>query len=169
MTTAKRPLLLAIAVTRMSKRALPAVPARNLLLIPAIAVLAGACAGSASGQSYPRYETRVAYDVEYGEVVSARAVEIEGDASLIGLLGGAEVGRAVGDTSVTRAVGSVAGALVGHAIERSITSAEGFEIIVRLDGDDTIAVVQAADVAFAAGERVRVLSGPFGETRVTPL
>jgi outer membrane lipoprotein SlyB len=143
--------------------------AGSLLLIPAIAVMASACAYSASGQSYPRHETRVAYDVEYGEVVSARAVEIEGDASLIGVLGGAEVGRAVGDTSITRAVGSVAGAVAGHAIERKITAEEGLEIIVRLDRDDTIAVVQAADVEFAPGERVRVLFGHFGEARVTPL
>lgn len=143
--------------------------AGNLLLIPAIAVIAGACAYSASGQSYPRHETRVAYDVEYGEVVSARAVEIEGDASLIGIWGGAEVGRAVGDTSATRAVGTVAGAVAGQAIERKITAEEGLEIIVRLDRDATIAVVQAADVEFVPGERVRVLFGPVGEARVTPL
>ncbi|MGH8192986.1 MAG: hypothetical protein ACREQ8_01115 [Woeseiaceae bacterium] len=143
--------------------------AGNLLLIPAIAVIASACAYSASGQSYPRHETRVAYDVEYGEVVSARAVEIEGDASLIGIWGGAEMGRAVGDTSVTRAVGTVAGAVAGQAIERRITAEEGVEIIVRLESDDTIAVVQAADVEFVPGERVRVLFGPVGEARVTPL
>lgn len=141
----------------------------NLLLIPAIAVIASACAYSASGQSYPRHETRVAYDVEYGEVVSARAVEVEGYGSLIGVWGGAEVGRAVGNTSVTRAAGTVAGAVVGHAIERKITAEEGLEIIVHLDGDDTIAVVQATDVEFVPGERVRVLFGPFGEARVTPL
>jgi outer membrane lipoprotein SlyB len=141
----------------------------NLLLITAMAVITSACAYSASGQSYPRHETRLAYDVEYGEVVSARAVDIEGGASLIGLWGGAEVGRAVGNTSVTRAVGSVAGAVAGQAIERKITSEEGLEIIVRLDRDDTIAVVQAADVEFAPGERVRVLFGPVGEARVTPL
>ena len=143
--------------------------AGSLLLIPAIAAIASACAYSASGQSYPRHETRVAYDVEYGEVVSARAAEIEGDASLIGVWGGAEVGRAVGNTSVTRAVGTVAGAVAGHAIERKITAEEGLEIVVRLDRDDTIAVVQAADVEFVPGERVRVLFGPFGEARVTPL
>lgn len=143
--------------------------AGNLLLIPAIAVISSACAYSASGQSYPRHETRVAYDVEYGEVVSTRAVEIEGDASLIGVWGGAEVGRSVGNTSVTRAVGTVAGAVAGHAIERTITAEKGLEIVVRLDKDDTIAVVQAADVEFVPGERVRVLFGNFGEARVTPL
>jgi outer membrane lipoprotein SlyB len=63
----------------------------------------------------------------------------------------------------------VAGAVAGHAIERKITAEEGLEIIVRLDRDDTIAVVQAADVEFAPGERVRVLFGHFGEARVTPL
>ena len=141
----------------------------QLLMIPAIAVIASGCAYSASGQVYPRHETRVAYAVEYGEVVSTRTVEIEGDVSLIGVWGGAEMGRAVGNTSVTRAVGTVVGAVAGHAIERAITAEEGLEIVVRLDKDDTIAVVQAADVEFVPGERVRVLSGHFGAARVIPL
>ena len=145
--------------------------APNLLLFPAmavLAVLAGGCAYSASGQSYPRHDTRVAYEVEYGEVLSARAVTIEGDASLIGVWGGAEVGRSVGDTTATRAIGSVAGAVAGAAIERQVTAEEGLEITVLLDGDTTIAVVQAADVRFAPGERVRVLFGPYDEARVVP-
>ena len=109
--------------------------AAKLLLIPAIAVIAGGCAYSASGQSYPRHDTRVAYDVEYGEVLSVRGV---------------------------------AGAVAGAAIERKVTAEEGLEITVRLDGDTTIAVVQAADVRFVPGERVRVLFGPYDEARVIP-
>ena len=154
--------------------------ARNLMLIPAIAaiaaivVIASGCAHSSSGQSYPRYETRTAYDVEYGEVVGIRVVEIEGDASFIGVWGGAEVGRAIGSTVddhstrwVAQALGSVAGAVAGQAIERKITEEDGLEITVLLDSSDTIAVVQAQDVQFTPGERVRVLFGSNGSARVS--
>lgn len=143
--------------------------ARNLVLLPTLAMLASGCAYSASGQSYPRYDTRTLYDVEYGEVVSTREVTIEGDPSLIGVWGGAEIGRSVGNTGVSRAIGGVAGAVAGAAIERKVTAQEGLEITVRLENDRTIAVVQAADVGFEAGQRVRVLIGPFDEARVSPL
>ena len=67
------------------------------------------------------------------------------------------------------AIGSVAGAVAGQAIERKITEEEGLEITVRLDSSDTIAVVQAQDVLFTPGERVRVLFGPDGSARVSEL
>lgn len=147
----------------------------RMLAILSLGALAG-CALSSSGASYPRHETRTAYDVAYGEVVETRSVEIEGDASIIGVWGGAEVGRAIGGTvdhrstrRVARAVGGVAGAVAGEAIERKITEEEGLEITVLLDSSDTIAVVQAQDVQFVPGERVRVLFGPGGSARVSPL
>lgn len=150
--------------------------ARNLILISAIAAISTGCALSSSGQSYPRNRTRAAYDVEYGEVVSSRVVAIEGDSSLIGVMGGAEVVRAIGSTvddgdtrRIARAVGGVAGALAGQAIERKITEEDGLEITILLDSNDTIAVVQANDIDFTAGERVRVLFGYDGSARVSKL
>jgi outer membrane lipoprotein SlyB len=124
---------------------------------------------------YPRQDTRTAYNVEYGEVVATRIVEIEGETSFVGLWGGAAVGRAAGgalsdngDTrGVAQAVGGVAGAVAGEAIEKKITAEDGLEITVRLDNSNTIAVVQEQDVIFASGDRVRVLFGPRGATRVT--
>ncbi len=146
-----------------------------VLALCALALCSGCATRSASGSSYPRYETRTVYDVEYGEVVATRIVEIEGDASFIGVWGGSEVGRAVGGTvgdgaarGVARAVGAVAGAVAGGAIEEKLTAEDGLEITVRLDSNgDTIAVVQAQDVLFAPGERVRVLFGPHGSTHIT--
>lgn len=139
-------------------------------------LLAGCAAYSTSGQSYPRYETRTAYQVEYGEVLETRVVEIEGYASIIGTFGGAEVGRAIGGTvdsgdarRVAQAVGTVAGAVAGEAIERKITAEKGLEITVQLDQNDTVAIVQSTDVQFTPGERVRVLFGPQGSARVSHL
>lgn len=150
--------------------------ARIGLLISATAAIVSGCAYSSSGQSYPRDQTRTSYRVEYGEIVSTRTVEIEGHASLLGSLGGAGVGHAIGSTVndwdlrwVAGAVGGLLGAVAGQAIERKITEEEGLEIIVRLDSSYTIAVVQAHDLLFTPGERVRVLFGPDGSTRVSQL
>ncbi|MGI9259746.1 MAG: hypothetical protein ACR2QQ_13005 [Gammaproteobacteria bacterium] len=140
-----------------------------------VSLLNGCATPSSSGSVYPRQDTRTAYNVEYGEVVATRIVEIEGETSFIGLWGGAAVGRAAGGTlsdngdtrSVVQAVGGVAGAVAGEAIEKKITAEDGLEITVRLDNRNTIAVVQEQDVLFASGDRVRVLFGPRGATRVT--
>lgn len=43
----------------------------------------------------------------------------------------------------------------------------GLELLVRLDGGADMTVVQAADVAFRPGDRVRVMQGHDGATRVT--
>jgi len=147
-----------------------------LVLLAGTLLVASCARHSASGQVYPRYDTRTAYDVEYGEVVAVRQVEIEGYATFIGRWGGAVVGEAIGgnvNTSsrstrrVARAVGGVAGAVIGEAIEREVTSEVGLEITVFLDSGGTIAVVQAADILFAPGDEARILFGPEGSARVT--
>jgi len=148
----------------------------NWMVFLACALAAVGCARqSASSQVYPRYETRTAYDVEYGEVVGVREVEIEGYSTVVGRWGGAIVGDAIGSTvdgrsrrRVARAVGGVTGAIVGEAIERELTSEIGLEITVQLASGGTVAIVQAQDIVFAPGDRVRVLFGPEGSARITP-
>lgn len=147
-----------------------------LLGLLCIAGLVGCSPYSTSGQKYERYETKTAYNVEYGTVVSTRLVEIEGEYGVIGTWGGASVGAAVGSgvgagsgRRVARAVGGVAGAVAGQAIEKEITSETGLEIVVALDDGGNIAVVQANDVNFASGEKVQILLGPGGSARVRPL
>jgi len=149
---------------------------QSLILLGAVLLIAGCARHSASSQVYPRYEARTAYDVEYGEVVDVRQVEIEGYSSFIGVWGGAIVGDAVGgavNTSsrstrrVARAVGGVAGAVIGEAVERKATAETGLEITVDLDSGGTIAIVQGADIPFAPGDRARILFGPEGSARVT--
>lgn len=149
---------------------------RSFVSMLIVAVISSGCAYSSSSQSYSRYQTRMAHRVEYGEVVNTRDVAIEGEESFIGAWGGAEIGRAIGSTvddpdtrRIARAVGGIAGAVASRAIERKITEEAGLEITVRLDSNATLAVVQAKDVEFDPGERVRVLYGADGTARVTPL
>ena len=141
------------------------------------ALLLAACVSEPSGRTYAGADTRTAFDVAYGEVVEVRVVKIEGTATGIGTWGGASVGHAVGTVSasgsvngwVGGAVGGIAGAVAGQAIERKLREDEALEITLRMDDADMIAVVQAGDVLFEPGERVRVLFGRDGSARVSAL
>jgi outer membrane lipoprotein SlyB len=146
----------------------------RLVAVLTIATVVSGCAHSSSGQSYPRNQTRTPYDVEDGEVVATRVVQVEGNSSHVGGWGGASVGRALGYTLgngyqswLLVALGSLGGTLAGEAIERKVTEEQGLEITVALDSNRTIAIVQARDVNFAVGERVRILYGPDGSARVS--
>ena len=57
--------------------------------------------------------------------------------------------------------------MAGQAIERKLREDEALEITVKMDSARTIAVVQAGDVLFEPGERVRVIFGPDGSARVS--
>lgn len=146
----------------------------SLTLLAAVVTLAG-CASTLSGASYSRDQARVAQDVEYGRVEAVHVVAIEGTKSNIGAgagaIAGGVAGAGVGSGSTTRTVGALAGAIIGGmagaAAEEGLTRQDGLEITVRLDSGRTIAVVQAADVQFRPGDRVRVLYGRDGTTRVT--
>jgi outer membrane lipoprotein SlyB len=146
-------------------------------LIPGLILLSG-CVSTPSARTYSRNQMMRSYDVDYGQVVDVRVVKVEGNSGIIGTWGGATVGRAVGRASadgrnrrnIAAAVGGVAGAVAGRAIERKIKEDEALEITVTLDGSaDTIAVVQGDDVALSPGDRVRVLRSRDGSARVTPL
>ena len=113
-----------------------------------VLLLAG-CASGLGGGDYAREQARGVQEVQMGVVESVREVKLEGTKSGIGTL-----------------AGSVVGGVAGAAAEEGTTRQKGVEITVKLDGGRMIAVTQAADEEFKAGDRVRILSGG-GTTRVT--
>jgi outer membrane lipoprotein SlyB len=134
------------------------------------------CASSASSKIYPRHQAQQAWTVEYGRVTGIDNVTIEGEHTYLGHAGGGyigyEVGRAVVDGSgrgVAGAVGAVAGAAAGGAIEERATRQDGLQITVDLEKGPAIAIVQADDERFQVGERVKVLRGQRGAARVTKI
>lgn len=136
------------------------------------AVLAG-CASSKSGEVYTRDQARQVQTVELGVVEFVKEVHIEGSKSGMGTAAGGIAGGVIGSTvgsgkgSTLAALGGAAiGALVGSAAEEKITDLDGLEITVKLDSGRVIAVVQENDVMFVPGDRVRVLTGRDGTTRV---
>lgn len=135
-------------------------------------VLSG-CPASMSGGAYTRSQAREAQEVRLGYVESVRQVLIEGTRSGVGAVSGAALGGVAGST-IGRGRGQVAGAiggavlggLAGSAIEENATRQPGLEITVQLDNGRMVAVTQAADEPFYPGDRVRVLIGYDGTTRV---
>lgn len=143
-----------------------------MILMTAAMVSAG-CATPASGRIYSRQEARTAWDVRYGKVIAVDDAVIEGQRTPLGRIGGGwigyEAGRTVGSGSghrVAGAVGAVAGAVAGQAVEERVTREEAWQFTVELEGGRTIAVVQARDQAFQIGERVRVYMRRDGAARV---
>lgn len=142
------------------------------VLVTVIVSLVG-CASGTGGKDYSRAQTRTVQEVQMGMVESVREVQIEGTKTPIGAGAGAIVGGVAGSTvgsgkgSVAgAAVGAVLGGLGGAAVEEGITRQKGVEITIKLDSGRLIAITQAADETFRAGDRVRVLSSG-GITRVS--
>jgi len=133
----------------------------------AASVLAiGGCATS-SPQDYSYREARSVESVTYGTIESVRPVRLNEDRAGVGTGAGVVIGGLLGNTLshgggrvATTVLGAIGGGLAGNAIEHSATAQNGEEIVVRLDGGRTIAVVQAGSQDFEAGQRVRVLAGP---------
>jgi outer membrane lipoprotein SlyB len=150
---------------------------RSALCFLSLALLAfiiQGCAPSSSGKVYTRDQARQEMQVLHGTVLEVNTVTIEGTDSALGTVAGGALGAGVGQTmgsgtgrTLVTIAGAVAGAFAGKAAEKELTTEAALEIVVNLDNGGTISVVQEGDVLFNAGERVRVLRGNDGTSRVT--
>jgi len=111
-------------------------------------------------------------EVEMGYVESVSDVLIEAHKTPMGwgpsLILGGGIGRSIGGghgSGIGVSIGTVLGGWGGGAASEAVTRQAGYEITLRLDTGRLIAVTQAANESFRAGDRVRVLTGN-GVTRV---
>ncbi|WP_024303408.1 glycine zipper 2TM domain-containing protein [Pseudogulbenkiania sp. MAI-1] len=149
---------------------------RTLVVGAAITGTLAGCATSDSAAVYSKGQMRQAQSVEFGTVVSVRNVLMEGDNNELLTLGGAALGGIAGSTighGRGAAAGTIAGALAGgfgtQAAQRSLGTKNALEITVKLDRSGRmLSIVQEADIPFAVGQRVRVLTGA-GYDRVAPM
>ncbi|MBH5328283.1 hypothetical protein H9Q10_01165 [Eikenella sp. S3360] len=154
---------------------MPALP-RLLAAAVSAALLLNGCANSSANQ-YTTSQAQNAARVYYGEVLSVTPTTIKGESSplittagsLLGGIGGSNIGKGRGE-AVSAILGAIIGGLGAEALTRSADSQRGYEIVVQLEGTrDAVSVVQKDDIAFQPGQRVRVLQGGNGVTRVLPL
>ena len=150
---------------------------KSLFAIALLPLFFASCAqDSLTGDTVSRSDAGRAQNVRTGTITSIRPVRIEGS-SVGGTLVGAGVGGLVGNQfggGSGRTATTVGGALVGGAAGshagQAINSRNGLEIEVRLDeGGRRISVVQEVNPRenFSVGNRVRVVTGSGGRTRVT--
>jgi outer membrane lipoprotein SlyB len=137
------------------------------------AVALGGCAYRGGSADYRGYEVRGEQSVRFGVVESVREVRIAPGDTGVGTAGGAVLGGLAGSNvgggngQIAGAIGgAILGGIIGQNIEKNANERRGLEVTVLLDTGKYLAVVQEADEAFRAGDRVRILSGR-GNTRVT--
>jgi outer membrane lipoprotein SlyB len=117
----------------------------------------------------------------YGEVVSAEQGIVVDQPTGRGAQTGATVGAIAGyaladhgDRWIGSLLGGAVGGAAGHAAEKSAKKKPGWELIIRLDSGEEIGVgvpVKKKDrdkVLYRPGDRVRLMTGPNGQTQVTP-
>lgn len=144
------------------------------VLMVCLAVFTTGCVSSRSGEVYSRDHARRAQTVMAGTVESVKEVTIEGTKTPVGTAAGGVAGGVLGSTvgsgsgkTVATVVGALAGAALGTAAEEGMTRKPGLEIVVKKDAGPTIVVVQEADVRFAPGDRVRIITAQDGTTRIS--
>ena len=153
---------------------------KRLLPVAALSILTLAgCANTApySGDVYRGNQAKTSQSVTYGTIVAVRPVQIQADSRAGGLLGsgggaiiGGLLGSQVGGGS-GRQLATVAGALggtsAGTAAEDRANRISALEMEIRLDDGSDVVVVQGADHAYQAGQRVRLI-GSGSNVSVAP-
>ncbi len=113
----------------------------------------------------------------YGEVLSAERITIRDRPTGRGAQSGSTIGAVAGyaladgrDRWLGALVGGVLGGAGGNAAEKAKKKKPGWDLIIRLDNGEEVGIQVPMDKhnrgIFTPGDRVRMMSGPNGETRV---
>ncbi len=152
--------------------------ASALFMIPALFLL-GACAKQISPNTYTNQHVGEASETFAGTIASVRQVMVQGSDELrdnntgvlaggvLGGIGGSTLGKGKGNYAMT-ALGAVAGAAAGAYAEQELSKQNALEYIVQLDNGQLLTVVQGLEPSFTPGQRVFVIKGQRGRSRIIP-
>ncbi len=136
------------------------------------AILAG-CAGNVSPDTYESGEVGVVSRTHKGTIIAKRVINIDnpsGAGGLAGTVAGAAAGSMIGGNTATNIVGATGGAvaagIIGHQIDKAVNKRAGYEYIIKLQDDKTIAITQEKSIQLAVGQKVIVIYGAM--TRIVP-
>jgi len=113
----------------------------------------------------------------YGEVVTAERITIQDRPTGRGAQSGSTIGAVAGyaladgrDRWLGALVGGVLGRAAGNAAEKAKKKKPGWDLIIRLDNGEEVGIQVPMNKKnrgiFTPGDRVRMTTGPNGETRV---
>jgi len=145
-----------------------------LIMLTTAAILVGGCGKNVSPNTYEAAEAGVASKVVQGVIIGKRKVKIDASSGGIGGLAGAAAGAtggsALGSNDRSHIAGAIGGAVVGgvigNQVDKAINRHQGYEYIIKLKGDSTIAITQAQDLEFQIGQPILVIYG--ATTRIVP-
>jgi outer membrane lipoprotein SlyB len=122
-------------------------------------------------------QSRTLQRILYGEVLSAERITIRDRPTGRGAQTGSTVGAVAGyaladgrDRWLGALLGGVLGGAAGNAAEKAKKKKPGWDLIIRLDNGEEVGIQVPMNKKnrgiFTPGDRVRMASGPNGETRV---
>lgn len=98
-----------------------------------------------------------------GVVEAINLIEVKGDGTYLGKIGGGVVGVLLGSqvgkgkgTTAAQVAGAVGGAYVGNEIEKKMKTTKHYEVVVRLENGGSQTVSYASPPGFAVGAKVKV-------------
>jgi outer membrane lipoprotein SlyB len=101
-----------------------------------------------------------------GVVEAVHVVEVKGDGSYLGMIGGGVVGALLGSQvghgtgrTVASVAGAAGGAWAGNEIEKRVKTTKHYEVVVRLANGGSQTVSYKTQPPFSVGSRVRVENG----------
>jgi outer membrane lipoprotein SlyB len=103
---------------------------------------------------------------ECGVIESMREIDVRGEGTGLGAVGGAVVGGVLGHqvgsgrgNDVATVLGAVGGAVAGNQIEKSARSTKSYEITVRLEDGSSRVINEANPPTWRTGDKVKVING----------
>jgi len=104
--------------------------------------------------------------LECGVIESTREIDVRGDGTGLGAVGGAVVGGVLGHqvgsgrgNDVATVLGAVGGAVAGNQIEKQARSTKTYEITVRFEDGSSRVINEANPPTWRTGDKVKVVNG----------
>ena len=101
-----------------------------------------------------------------GVVEAVNLVEVKGDGSYLGTIGGGVVGALLGSQvgggngkTAAEIAGALGGAYAGRQVEQNVRKSSHYEVLVRLQNGGTQTVTYQAEPGYRIGEKVRITDG----------
>lgn len=103
---------------------------------------------------------------ECGVIESVREINIKGEGSGLGAVGGAVVGGVLGNQvgggrgkDVMTVVGAVGGAVAGHEVEKQVKATRSYAVTVRFNDGSSRVINEANAPGWRVGDKVKVING----------